>query len=151
MDEKELEHKTSDDYEVGYRKPPKHGRFQKGVSGNPKGRPKVARDIRAAVLRELNTHITITENGRQIRALKAEVIAKQAVNGAMKGKTSHLRLILDTSQQAAEKDALLAEQLARDADNEKRKNYKAMTTPQLEEMLAKQLAASEWSEQSEIP
>lgn len=27
-------------YEVGYRKPPKHGRFQKGQSGNPRGRPK---------------------------------------------------------------------------------------------------------------
>ena len=28
------------DYEVGYGKPPKHTRFKKGQSGNPKGRPK---------------------------------------------------------------------------------------------------------------
>jgi len=28
------------DYEVGYGKPPKSRRFQPGVSGNPKGRPK---------------------------------------------------------------------------------------------------------------
>jgi DNA invertase Pin-like site-specific DNA recombinase len=35
MDEQEFERKTPDDYEVGYRKPPKHRRFQKGVSGNP--------------------------------------------------------------------------------------------------------------------
>ncbi|HWY14663.1 MAG TPA: DUF5681 domain-containing protein [Rhizomicrobium sp.] len=27
------------DYEVGYRKPPLHTRFKKGVSGNPGGRP----------------------------------------------------------------------------------------------------------------
>ena len=27
-------------YEVGYGKPPKHSQFQKGKSGNPKGRPK---------------------------------------------------------------------------------------------------------------
>ncbi|NJL50895.1 MAG: hypothetical protein HC909_04470, partial [Blastochloris sp.] len=31
------------DYEVGYGKPPLSGRFVKGVSGNPRGRPKKAR------------------------------------------------------------------------------------------------------------
>lgn len=30
----------SDDYKVGYGKPPKHGQFKKGESGNPYGRPK---------------------------------------------------------------------------------------------------------------
>ena len=28
------------DYKVGYKKPPLHTRFQKGQSGNPRGRPK---------------------------------------------------------------------------------------------------------------
>jgi hypothetical protein len=28
------------DYEIGYGKPPRNGRFKPGVSGNPKGRPK---------------------------------------------------------------------------------------------------------------
>ena len=28
------------DYEIGYGKPPRSRRFQPGVSGNPKGRPK---------------------------------------------------------------------------------------------------------------
>ncbi len=32
------------DYEIGYGKPPKHTRFKKGQCGNPKGRPKGARN-----------------------------------------------------------------------------------------------------------
>jgi hypothetical protein len=31
---------ADDRYEVGFGKPPKHTRFQKGRSGNPKGPPK---------------------------------------------------------------------------------------------------------------
>ena len=30
----------SDGYEIGHRRPPKTTRFPKGVSGNPRGRPK---------------------------------------------------------------------------------------------------------------
>jgi Family of unknown function (DUF5681) len=30
----------SDDGPVGYKRPPVHSRFQKGQSGNPRGRPK---------------------------------------------------------------------------------------------------------------
>nr|WP_306262013.1 DUF5681 domain-containing protein [Pararhizobium sp. IMCC21322] len=32
------------DYEVGYAKPPQSSRFKPGMSGNPKGRPKGARN-----------------------------------------------------------------------------------------------------------
>jgi len=31
---------SDDDYEVGYRKPPKRSRLKKGQSGNPNGGPK---------------------------------------------------------------------------------------------------------------
>jgi hypothetical protein len=57
--------KSSDSYEVGYGKPPKNGRFQKGVSGNPKGRPKKSLNFDDELIRESNSMMTINENGRR--------------------------------------------------------------------------------------
>jgi hypothetical protein len=149
MDKKDLEHDTTANYEVGYAKPPKGTQFKRGVSGNPKGRPKAAPDFKAGLLREARTLITITENGRRIRVPKHDVITKQFVNNAMKGKTSDLRLYRDTYQEACAEAALLAAQRARDAAIEKSKNYKKMTTEELEAMLAGQLAAAARSQKGD--
>lgn len=47
------------DYDVGYGKPPKRTQFKKGKSGNPKGRPKGAKGVKASLKRELESKITI--------------------------------------------------------------------------------------------
>lgn len=56
-----------DDYTVGYGKPPRHTRFQKGQSGNPRGRPKGARGLKADLRAELSERVRVTENGRTRR------------------------------------------------------------------------------------
>ena len=43
----------SRDYDVGYKKPPKHGRFRKGRSGNAKGRPKGGKNLKTELMEEL--------------------------------------------------------------------------------------------------
>jgi Family of unknown function (DUF5681) len=67
--------KTSGDYEVGYGKPPKATQFQRGVSGNPKGRPKKAMDFDTEFLRESEALITINEmeNEKAFRSSKASL------------------------------------------------------------------------------
>ena len=54
----------SDDYEVGYGKPPKATRFKKGKSGNPNGRPKGTRNFRTDLKATLEQPVQLKIRGR---------------------------------------------------------------------------------------
>ncbi|HTF66561.1 MAG TPA: DUF5681 domain-containing protein [Edaphobacter sp.] len=98
--------KTPDDYEVGYGKPPKEAQFQKGISGNPKGRPKKIVDFDTELIKEVNSLITINDNGRRKSISKLQGIAKQLTNKALTGNISALRMLLTVCQPALERAAL---------------------------------------------
>ena len=71
---------TPRDYVVGYGKPPVHSRFQKGRSGNPKGRPRGRRNMSTLLSAALNGWVTVVENGRRKEITKREAIVTQLVN-----------------------------------------------------------------------
>ena len=68
------------DYEVGYSKPPRHTRFKPGVSGNPRGRPKDAKNLSTLVHEALNEPVVVAENGRRRKVSKRQAIITQLVN-----------------------------------------------------------------------
>ena len=68
------------DYAVGYGKPPVHARFQKGKSGNPKGRPRGMKNMSTLLSTALNASIVVVANGRRKKITKREAIVTQLVN-----------------------------------------------------------------------
>ncbi|WP_299076680.1 DUF5681 domain-containing protein [uncultured Ruegeria sp.] len=83
------------DYEVGYRKPPKHSQFKKGKSGNPKGRLKGARGFKTDLRAELSERVTISENGRQRTLTKQRLLVKQLAASAVKGDVRAISKLAD--------------------------------------------------------
>ncbi len=87
---------ADDNYKVGKGKPPLHTRFQPGQSGNPKGRPKGARNLRTEVLDELLSLVTIRENGKSITISKARAMIKAVMAKAAGGDVRATIFLLET-------------------------------------------------------
>jgi hypothetical protein len=96
----------ADKDEVGYCKPPKHSQFQKGKSGNPKGRPKGSKDA-ASIMNELFLKpLTIIHNGKPTKIPTIAVVLVRLLTLAIKGDHKAMKLALDTyTKSISTKDA----------------------------------------------
>ena len=72
-------------YTIGYRRPPASGRFQKGQSGNPKGRPKGSPNFITLLEQELSATIVVNENGKKKTVTRMKAMVKRLVAGALQG------------------------------------------------------------------
>jgi hypothetical protein len=79
------EEKQEGNYEVGYRKPPRHAQFKKGRSGNPKGRPRGSKSATTILKNALLEEVTATMNGHKRTLSKYEAIIIRLVNKALEG------------------------------------------------------------------
>ncbi len=68
---------------VGNKSPPKHSQFKKGVSGNPRGRPKGALGLKTLLAAELKSSIKIQEGGKTKTVTKQQAMVKQLVGKAL--------------------------------------------------------------------
>src|SRR5215472_14813889 len=73
------------DYDIGNGKPAEGGRFKKGQSGNPSGRPKSAKSAQPVLVRKSDEQILVVMNGRCQKTTRRDVVIVQLVDEPVAG------------------------------------------------------------------
>jgi Family of unknown function (DUF5681) len=100
------ESQTGKSEEVGYGHPPLSTRFQRGKSGNPKGRPKGSLNVRTLLAATLRERVVINEGGQRKSVTKLEAALKQLTNKAAGGDLRAIVQLVGLAQEAEEKENL---------------------------------------------
>jgi len=85
---------NDEDHQMGYGKPPRHSRFVKGQSGNPRGRPPGAKNLKTLLNKALNELVVVTDNGGRRKISKREAIVTQLVNRSAKADFKAIQIVL---------------------------------------------------------
>ena len=91
---------------VGYGKPPEATRFKKGVSGNPKGRPRGSLNVATVFMKTLREKVVVNEHGQRRRVTKLEAAMKQLINKAASGDQRSMRLLVELARDAEAKQSV---------------------------------------------
>ncbi len=85
-----------DNYDVGYKKPPKHTQFKPGQSGNPKGRPKKPTNMHEAIIDNLGKKIKIKNpNGKVENVYVFVALARMLIKSAIDGNKFAMQFLLE--------------------------------------------------------
>jgi hypothetical protein len=83
------------DYEVGFGRPPRHTRFRKGQSGNPRGPKKGSRALKTDLDQALKARLTITVGGKKRKGTTQELAMFALAIKAATGDLRASRLLAD--------------------------------------------------------
>ena len=92
----------NDGDDVGYKKPPKSGQFQKGTSGNPKGRPKGSKNLASIVLEESRKPVQVSGPGGTRKVTKIEATVTQLGNKSAQGEIRAANVFIPMVERAEE-------------------------------------------------
>jgi uncharacterized protein DUF5681 len=82
---------------VGYGRPPAATRFQKGQSGNPKGRPKGRKSVGKILRDALHRTIEVRDADRVRTMSKIEAVIEVTLNKALKGDHRSFAKLMDVA------------------------------------------------------
>lgn len=85
------------DYEVGYKKPPKHGQIKPGERRSP-GRPKGSKGFKATTQAMLNKRVTVRVGGKTKSMSTLEAVGERIREKALKGEDKAIAQILVLAQ-----------------------------------------------------
>ena len=85
LNSNDLPAEQSQDYEVGFGKPPREYQFKPGESGNRKGRPRGSHNAETIFDRVTRELITVTKKGKKIQMTSLEGVVHQVQNQALAG------------------------------------------------------------------
>lgn len=99
-------------HSVGFRRPPRHTRFKKGRSGNPRGRPKGTLNVATTLRKALSAPVKVTERGKSKTMTKLDVAIQQQTNKAAAGDGRALKLLGQLLREATDEGAATKEPIA---------------------------------------
>jgi hypothetical protein len=105
---------------VGYGRPPRRCCFKKGVSGNPKGRPKGARGLKAEAAEVLDETFPVNGSRKRVTARKA-MLMKQREKAIKQGDARAAALLLGYARDQEEEAQARAAEADRQAIDEQDK------------------------------
>jgi hypothetical protein len=89
----------------GYKRPPEGSRFKSGQSGNPKGRPKGARNLKTDLTALMKKRVAIREDGELRRVSRQEALLlslfEKAVRGDVKASAQIIAMLMKMDVHAA--------------------------------------------------
>jgi Family of unknown function (DUF5681) len=89
----------------GYKHPPERSRFKPGQSGNPRGRPKGARNLKTDLTALMKKRVAIREDGELRRVSRQEAMLlslfDKAVRGDVKASSQMIAMLMKMEVHAA--------------------------------------------------
>src|SRR5215218_9584041 len=92
----------SENYSVGFCRPPLHTRFKPGQSGNPSGRVKGSKNLKTLFHQILNEQIPLRDGTQSKTVTKAEALMRRLIIGGLNGDSRSLTTLIRIAEQTGE-------------------------------------------------